>query len=82
MRGGYPVRVSHVTQCMKIPGYVDPDHMFPKGWKPVEDYWQVTSTKLIGNCGHKHATEEAAQECLEPMTVKYREVRWGKKVTP
>lgn len=78
MRGGYPVRIVHTTHCEKIAGYVDPDKLFPKDWKPVESYWHVT-TKLVGDCGHKHATEAEAQGCLQPMIEKWRAARWPKK---
>jgi hypothetical protein len=37
-------------------------------------YWQVRSN-LLGTCGHKHRTEEAASPCLRRMKVKDSELR-------
>lgn len=71
MRGGYPVRV------------VQKSHKQFKSLKEAianidvaADWYWCVSAGMIGYCGHKHRKQEAAEKCLEPMTLAYREKRW------
>jgi hypothetical protein len=77
---GYPVRVSKIIQ-LRIEKGQKVTHQNFNTFPVVETYWQVTSTKLIGDCGHKHETEEEAEEqCLASMILKYRHTRWPKGI--
>jgi hypothetical protein len=73
-----PVHVAHFTIC-KFPEGMSSARMKAEFEKyATESYWAV-SAGMIGECGHKHTTEEEAEECIAPMRKKYHETRWPKK---
>ena len=76
----YPVHVVH-TQQLDIPTGIKLTLKNHRTFPIINEFWQVT-TKLVGDCGHEHTTEdEAREQCFDAMTNKWREARWGKKVS-
>lgn len=69
MNGGYPVRVAQITVFRRDRTGI--------AWTPLKPYWAVT-TELVGDCGHKHKTEAAADKCRPAMVAKWRKARGWK----
>ena len=77
-RAGYPIEVHESFHFDNPEAFKRAGKTFDMS-EASEHYWEVSGTKLIPACGHKHATEEEAREqCYEAQKKAYIMKRWPK----